>query len=319
MFRARFLARLSSFGLFGVSAALLVLLATFMACTSDTTTLLTQPITGVTVQATSLLAGHGCGTGSSQVFKYAVVVNGVDALTASNNGIPLSQKTYNVFQAANLYDCFSDGTFTNLQASNGLFAYHLEVYAFDQAAYVAAGGDQLVTLMGDLQQNKARQDLDIANGGTGATFAMTVANDLGILRGKQATYSTTCTAEQLGQVQTLAVCKPLSLGTDAGGSNPATITLALDAFASSDGSVLSCTKDYASVRVTPTISGAAGPTIATTECTASPLTIRMASTPASYSLDVTLVKADETVLGTTTCAADTSYNLTVPAKCTPVQ
>ena len=311
MFRARLLALLALLTLFGLASA-------FIACDSTDDSPLVAPITGVTVQAETLIAGHGCGTDPTQVFKYVVVVYGADALTANDNSIPLSMKSYTVFQAANIYDCFSDGTFTNLVASNGLFSYRLDVIAFNQTAYVAAGGDALTALMLDLQTAKSNEDGDIADGGTGAAGSTQITNDLATLYGKAATYSTQCTAEELDQVQTLAVCQPLGIGSlDA--SAPTLVTLGLGAFTTADGGIYSCNADYATVRVTATVGGAAGPAIPTADCTAGTLTIPMATPLATYSLAVTLVKADGTTLGATTCSVLSMPGVTEPVTCQPVQ
>lgn len=180
-------------GILGLSAAAGAA-ATVAGCDSTSTEPLIVPITGITVRAETLTAAVGCGTAPSQIFKYAVVVFGVNEGEATNLDIPLNQKKYDQFVAANVYDCFTDGTFVNLPVINGLSVYGVEVIAFDQPAYVAAGGDALI--------------------------GPVVAGDLALLRSKQATYTTTCSAEQLVDVQSLAVCKPLTAtGSSDGGTD----------------------------------------------------------------------------------------------------
>lgn len=313
MFRVRFLGLLS----FG---ALFFALAVFVACDNTTDDIVVDPITGVTVQAETLISGRGCGTATGQVFKYIAVVYGVDAATAADPTIPLSNKTYDVFQAANLYDCYSDGTFTNLNPSNGLSAYHLTIFAYDQADYLAAGGDQTFGGPGGVISNlaaaKLAEDNEIAQGvGNGSDYAAQIQQNLDLIGSKVATYSTVCRAEQLSTVQTLALCDPLTNGSpDAG--NTGTITLPLSSFPAADGGVYACGTDYATVRVVATVNGAAGPNVATTACTASPLTIPMALAPASWSLALTLVKGDGTTLDTATCTTSTAANATATPTCT---
>ena len=101
--------------------------------TSSTETI--TPVTGIVVRAESVTAGKGCGRSATQVFKYAVLVGKLDT-TSPESFKPENRITENVF------DCFADGTFVELTAdADGYGQYAVLVYAFNEAAWRAAGGD----------------------------------------------------------------------------------------------------------------------------------------------------------------------------------
>lgn len=264
------------------------------------------PITGVTVRAETLTAGRGCGTAPTQLFKYAVVV--------------FARGEY---VAGNVYDCFTDGTFVELP-DIGTSLYTMEVFAYSRAAYVAAGGDAVAAIMARLNANHAVLGTDAG----GPPQREAIEADLKRLRSTNPTYSTTCTAEQLGLVQTLAVCKPLQLG--AGGigvpAQPASVVLSLAKFPKADGSFATCDDQYVAVRTKFRVGGVDNPATTDTRCSALgetglqpvSVTISPAVAPASYVFTATLLRADGSTVGTTTCGAETSPGLTSAAVCQPL-
>lgn len=149
-------------------------------CTTDTTTITLPPITGIIVRSESLIAGRGCGTGPTEVYKYAAVV-----VNADGNNL-----------AGGVYDCFADGVFANLPASDaGSLTFSVYIYAYDQAQYLQ----------------------DDSNGGTIESAASTpslgpVPLDGGglALDSLPATWRTTCAATQQSNIEVLAVCLPLA-------------------------------------------------------------------------------------------------------------
>lgn len=220
--------------------------------------------------------------------------------------------SYDQFVAGNVYDCFADGLFVDLPASGGAFDYKLQIYAYNEAAFTSAGG-------------------------TVAAKAQTVTE----LKTTNPTFTTTCNAVQIDLVQTLAVCKPLSLGTAGIDITPvptaaAQVLLSTGSFAGPDGGVLRCDADYAVVRsrYSVVIGGKRGalsepidtrcgifddngkPAFAT-------ITIPSASAPAQYDFDIALITGisgagTTSVRGETTCTAGTSPGLTSSAVCKPV-
>ena len=282
-----------------------------VACGSTSTETLFPPITGVTVQAESLTTGRGCGTGSTQIFKYAVVV-----------------KALGEFAASNLYDCFTDGTFVDLP-DIGIAQYDLQVVAYNRAAFDAAGSGAIATLINRMNTNRA---LILADAG-GANERAAIAADLVLLSSTNPTYSTSCTASQLQLVQSLAACKPLQLGgagaIGLGGKTPGTtsVVLPLAQFAKTGAPAgVTCDDQYVTVRTTVRVGTGPASEPTDTRCsglgdaglTSSTLTISPAQAPASYAFTATLLRADGTTLGATTCAAETSPGLTTTATCQPL-
>ena len=186
------------------------------ACGSTASSEILQPITGVTLRAESLTAGHGCGTASTQLFKYSVLVLVANADDAANPSIPVAQKRYDEVVAGNVYDCFTDGTFVDLPvvvlpSGQTVGFYQLQVFAYNQASYAAA--TDLPRFMASLQANRFALLADVGDGGTGSVARAAIQADVTRIRALIPTFSTACNAEQLGLVQTLAVCNPLQLGT----------------------------------------------------------------------------------------------------------
>ena len=163
---------------FGISAS--IALATFglgiaatisAACTDDTTTTTYTPVTGVIVRAQSLTAGIGCGTASDQIFKYVAVAVNTDDFAS----------------IAGVYDCYADAVLVNLTASSDAsIAFTVHVYAFNQAAYEKSATAIAAAVA--------------APNTSSATFAGPAFASL------SATYTTTCTATEEGNIQAVAVC-----------------------------------------------------------------------------------------------------------------
>ncbi|AKV01420.1 hypothetical protein AKJ09_08083 [Labilithrix luteola] len=165
----------------------------------------TVVVTGVVIRAETLTANRGCGTNPSQVFKYAAVVFGQGA-----NG-ELDQPI-----VSNVYDCFTDVTFVNLPTPNGNANYRLEVFLYNADAANAFTGLGTVS----------------ASTNAAAQTALTS------LQGSNPTWTTNCTATQISQVQTLAVCQPViggSAGLDGGTPPIALVTLDTNSFATDSG------------------------------------------------------------------------------------
>jgi hypothetical protein len=259
-----------------------------VACSGTSGSDTVVPITGVTVRAETLTDGRGCGREATQVFKYAAVVLGKNP----------SGGAFDTLVAGNVFDCFSDGQFVELPASGGSFEYSIQIYAYNEAAFVAAGEAQV--------RDAVRNPTNLPR--TNPTF------------------TTTCSAVQLELVQSLAVCQPLVVGVSGVGAQPAPATVVLGAttFPGPEGGVVTCETDYTSVRFRSIVGGVTSEITEARCATLSPglqpytITISPAAAPASYVIEVALLRGDGTVLGQTTCGAETSPGLTSTAVCKPL-
>jgi hypothetical protein len=153
-----------------VAASVLALAA----CGSTSTTDVLPTVTSISVRADAITAGRGCGSAAGQVFKYVVLVMSPDM----------------AYVVGNVYDCFADATFVDLP-DVGVRSYTMSVFAFDRAAYLAAGEGALNAKVN----------------GWNANVASATPAALAALR-STATYETTCTAPRLDQVQRVASCQP---------------------------------------------------------------------------------------------------------------
>lgn len=290
-----------------------------LACGTTASVDALAPITGITVRAEALTAGYGCGSRSTQIFKYLVVVYGANPDDA-NAPTPRRDE----FLASNVYDCFADGQFVQLPVSGGSAQYALQVFAYNAAAYAAAGGDAgLGATTARLQALRAAQ---LADGGTAERAA--IKAELARLSATNPTYSTTCEASQVVDVQSLAVCQPLALGASAvggGAAAPATALLSTASFPGPDGGLLVCDDQYTSVRYRYG-TGATFTAPAESRCSRITnqglepfvITVSPALAPASYTFQVALLRGDGSVLRETTCTAETSPALTSSAICKQV-
>ncbi|HEY1692429.1 MAG TPA: hypothetical protein VGG39_09720 [Polyangiaceae bacterium] len=199
----------SFFFVAGLGASLVGVLA---GCPGTATTTAYTPITGIIIESETLVAGHGCGTGPNQVYKYAAILTYVD-----DGGVPSG----GAFQSS-VFDCFAQGIFSNLPAdSAGSTSFDIAIVAYDQASYPAA-------LDCPVGANEA--GLPLACPGDDPD---TLMQDEGT-----PTWTATCTATQQSGVPVLASCTPLvATGetVDAGPGGEAEAGGATDSAAATDG------------------------------------------------------------------------------------
>jgi hypothetical protein len=262
-----------------------------LGCGSSAATTILVPITGVTVRAESITGGLGCGRGSTQIFKYAVVVFGPNPMAIGALG------SFDTPLASNVFDCFSDGLFVNLPATAGSTDYKLSVYAYSAQAYEAATDAKIRAALA---------------GTDAATLAAT-----------SPTFTTTCSATEIPDVQSLAACQPLVAGAGGVGAPvmPATVTLSAASFAAGDGGTATCDIHYATVRYRAKPSQGDAGAITDVACGQVPATgiaITPVVAPTTYTIEVALLRADGNAFGQTTCSADTSPGLISSAVCRPL-
>jgi hypothetical protein len=203
-------------------------------------------------RASSVTAGHGCGEGLDQVYKYAVFVwpnpivdAGVTAeatATSACQQIDEEQMCSNAVSLpsiadagvttgpwAGLYDCFADAVIANLPTNEaGTYTYSASLFAFDKLAYDAITNNASPSL-----EECARPDVNF--GDCLAALSSTAAS---------ATWVSTCNATQVPGVPSLASCCPLTVcnapadgGLDGEVESDATADGAEDAGASGDATV----------------------------------------------------------------------------------
>ena len=156
-------------------------------CPSSSTATGYTPITGIEILSSSLVAGYGCGEGPDQVYRYAAIVS--YAADAGGAG---------ALQVANVFDCFVDGVFENLPASDsGSQSFAIAVQAYNRASFPASLN-------------------------CGAAGGPCNAQDPGKIQAAAAlaTWTTTCTATQQQGIPVLAVCGPLVPQASAEGGAP---------------------------------------------------------------------------------------------------
>lgn len=269
---------------------LLAFAALAVACSGGAASDTIIPITGIAVRAESVTAGKGCGRGATQVFKYAVLVGELGPSTT-----PGGPRTFGKLITSNVFDCFTDGTFVELPAdADGFGQYAVLVYAFNEAAYRAAGGDALVR--------------------------EAVRNPADVVKKTNPTWSTKCDAEQKLLVQSVVRCDPLNPSSAA-----SSVALSLATFPSAGGA-LTCDKDYVTVIYRFSTNGGAPGASSETPCSragtpveAVSIQISPAVAPATYKFEVAPIRADGSAIGQTTCTATTSPGLGSSAECAPVK
>ncbi len=289
-------------GLVAAAATALSVIAAAIACSGSGSSDSVSPITGVTVRAETVTGGKGCGRGATQVFKYAVIVRRIPIAPDASPIDPVEDRKKGGDEvASNVYDCFTDATFVELPSDENYYGrYVLDVYAFNETAYVAAGGDAAV--------RQAAQNYNEFEKRTNPTW------------------KTTCLAEQSILVQAVAnSCDPLPLATPDASAAKTAVTLSLASFAAGDGKTIACDVDYARVFYRYMVNGGARTETVDIPCLglgeeAKPVTVTVtpAAAPATYLFEVAVVKGDGTKLGETTCTATTSPGLTTPATCAPI-
>lgn len=178
------------------------------------------PITGLVFRVSSVTAGHGCGEGPDQVYKYAVFVwpnpvvdasaNAEVAATSACQQIDEEQMCSNAASLpsiadagvttgpwAGLYDCFADAVIANLPTNEaGTYTYSASLFAFDKLAY-----DALTTNASPSLAECGRPDQNPNFGDCLAALTGAAAS---------ATWATTCNATQVPGVPSLASCCPLA-------------------------------------------------------------------------------------------------------------
>ena len=179
-------------GALGVCAASCIMATgattTLDGCTDDDAESTLDDVTGIVIRSEALFAPVGCGTGSSEVYRYLGVVD-----DPSNGNNPIAS-------GYAVYPCYADASFDLQNPSTN--TYRIRVYAYDYASYQALGGTDEALL---------------------ATLGVDTA-----LRALSPTYTTTCSAQQQENIEVLAVCNPLlslldggSGGDDGGGDEDA--------------------------------------------------------------------------------------------------
>lgn len=298
----------------GLTAA--ATLGTMVACSESTGVGGIPPVTGIVIRAESLTQGRGCGTGASQVFRYAAVVYGMDG--AGNFTVP---------RAANVFDCFTDGTFVQLAPVNGSLDFRVDVFVYTQPAYAS----QKATI-----DNASAPEPPLPTDANPNPVAPALAVKTA-LEGTTPTWTTSCTATQQPDVRVLAACNPLAAGTgglggqtdaatDGGGDAGAIVTLSLGSFPNAEGGTYRCSDQFTKTRVRPRVGGTIGEAVdlrcdrVDEQGTLVPVVFEVnpALAPANYEIDVGLVRADDTVLGQTICRAGTTPGLKSSAVCDPV-
>jgi hypothetical protein len=155
--------------------------------TTTTTPTIFTPVTGIEIDSASLVFGFGCGTGSTQVFKYAAVVS-IAPPGGGDAGIQTG--------ISGVFDCFANATFSNLPLDAGSSDFTLQIFAFNEASFPP--------------------ELACAPGEGGTQGICTNASAVLAFQ-QQANWTAVCTATQVGGVTVPAVCPPLEpVGTAAG-------------------------------------------------------------------------------------------------------
>jgi hypothetical protein len=164
-----------------LAASVAALACAVAGCPSTATSVPYTPITGIEVLASDVTAGHGCGTGDEQVYRYAAVVSYQDS------GTPV---------AAGVFDCFADAIFSNLPADgSGSLTFDVAVYAYNAASFPP----QLAPCASPA--GCAAQDPSVVG-----PLATQGDPDAGVT---PANWTTTCTATEPNGATQVASCCPL--------------------------------------------------------------------------------------------------------------
>jgi hypothetical protein len=286
-------ALLAAAALVGASVAGWALLAgsaifagsTLTGCPNGDSGLVYTPITGIKVEASTLVAGYGCGRGAGQVFRYAVV------LTYDDEAGPQSVPAY-----SGVFDCYTDAIFSNLQADDsGSLSFYLNVYAYDQASYPAALDD------------------------------LAFADDAGAVEqvAAAANWTTTCTATQQSGISAVALCQPLEPAggvldaggpdADSGTTEAGSIVVDTHGFVLPEGGAITCgaTPDSGAIGF-DSVTASYGQT--TTVTCPAPIRIAPDTPGAAYAIALGMNRADAQV-ATAQCSATAVAGQAVQATC----
>jgi hypothetical protein len=159
-------------------------------CTASAAATLYTPITGIQIAAADIAVGHGCGTGSGQVYKYVAILS-----------YPMDACAF----ASGSFDCFADAIFSNLAFDGGTQRFDVSIYAYNQASFPRA----VECLAHSVPRDQKRQCVGTVEETVQA--CETSAN-----------WKATCVATQVQGVTSIAKCGPLEPtaagSTDAGSS-----------------------------------------------------------------------------------------------------
>ena len=261
-------------------------------CPTTATTTTYTPITGILIQASTVTAGRGCGTGDDQVYRYAVTL----AYSSSPNAPFLS----------NVFECFADGLFSNLPASDsGSDSFIVTIYAFNQASFPP-----------------------VINPCEPQNSCPAEAPSQVIEEASEANWTTICSAEQIAGVSSLAVCPALE-PPDAGGDATTTPQAEAGAPEGGDAGVTAITVDthgFGTLRCgSPmgfdtvdglfhtSIDGGPGGMIPAVPCPA-PLVLAPVLPDVEYIIEAHANRAGTTV-ATSTCTATAVAGMTTQAIC----
>lgn len=187
--------------------------------------------------------------------------------------------------AAGLYDCFADAAFVNLPLTgDGGGVYDVTVFMYDKATF-DANAAAIQTALADPAS-------------AGAALAALPAS-----------FTTSCTATQTLNIQTVAQCAPRNAG------GPGVLRIATSTFASADGGTLGCQVDFDILSVDEIDGGADAGTI-NQRC---PNDVVLGPFPAltQQAAHVSLVKG-LSLIGTTTCRGTIAPSSGTTATCDPV-
>jgi hypothetical protein len=270
---------------------LLLLFLLLTGCPGTAVTATYTPITGIVVDASSLVGGIGCGTAADEVYRYAAVLTYANDAGVSNDSTPV---------ASGVFDCFADGVFSNLPASQtGDLDFAISVYAWNQASFP-----------GDLQCSLNPSTPCPGDDGNHVNADRATA-----------TWTTTCTGIQQSGTPVLAVCGPLQRAhvSDAGSgvdAQPSGGSIFVDThgFVTGDdgGGALQCGTGFDSAQASWQSGSQSGQTAAVA-CPA-PLTLGSTTAGAAYSLTVQLSKAGAAV-GQAACTATAPASGQAQAQC----
>jgi hypothetical protein len=273
----------------GAAAAYGAMAAGLAACPTTTTTTAYTPITGILIRSASLVAGHGCGTGPGQVYRYAALVS------YTVNGVPTGTPAW-----SDVFDCFTDGIFENLITDASNQGYFVQIAAWDYAGFPA--------------------DLACTGNAASGCPGENVGTVMGDAPGAQ--WSTTCTATPQQGITVLAVCGPLvaapvDAGADADAGPPTQIRIDTQSFPLQGGGTVTCGVEYDSDNAF--FSDGIGASQTGTQSCSMPLLISPAKPGAMYDINLYLQQSDAgAVVEMTTCTATATPNTTTTATCGPV-
>lgn len=267
------------------------------ACPSTATTTSYTPITGITIESSSLVAGYGCGTAPGQVYAYAALLSYTDDAGASKSPV-----------YSGVFDCYANAQFANLPENDGgALSFDVQIFAWDQASF-----PQVLRCLPSTSSPASAADCP-------GDSVSTVLSNAGTPN-----WTTTCTATQELGVSAIAVCAPLTptapthdAGTaDAGDGSAVGAPIVVDThgFVVGDSGTLTCGSGYDTVQATYTV-GSQGGEITAVQCPA-PLTLTPTIAGAQYTIDVQLLQAGSDV-AQATCQATASATTKVTASCAP--